>query len=81
MIPPAAALAEPTINFHFTVSENSFNRYVNACVEINSLPENGLECDTVLYLEAKTATASTVVLLFSVVIDMYSDAAYYDYCM
>ena len=53
-----AALAQPVINLHFTVSEESFNRHVNVCVEINSLPENGLECDTVIYLVAQSGTAS-----------------------
>ena len=53
-----AALAEPALNFDFILSEDLSERYVNACVEINSLPSNGLECDTLLYFEAQSDTAS-----------------------
>ena len=53
-----AALAEPAINFDFTVSEDEGERYVNACVELSSLPFNGLECDTLVYFEAQSDTAS-----------------------
>lgn len=31
---------------------------MNACVELSSLPMGGLECDSFVYLEAQSATAS-----------------------
>lgn len=59
LFPSIAALAQPAISFQFTISEDPGDRYVNACVEISSLPANGSECNAVIYLVAQSDTAST----------------------
>lgn len=53
-----AGNVDPVLNLHLTVSENPGERYVNACLELNKLPSGGLECETAVYLEAQSVTAS-----------------------